>query len=188
MWVWSLGWEEPLEEGMATHSVFLPRESHGQRSLVGYGPWGHKESDTTEVTYHIQSCYIFLQRVLDCPDCGHTVTAFTQTKTQSCDKETRPNASCMWSSRHPQPDCMLQPPHFWILCYSRLAENPLFKADASPLQNSRVHQMTFCAESQLKRWSDSPKNNQQSSPAELTLSSAIKFKVCAEQKWRKENF
>ena len=28
--------------------VFLPRESHGQRSLVGYSPWGHKESDTTE--------------------------------------------------------------------------------------------------------------------------------------------
>ena len=29
-------------------SVFLPREIHGQRSLVGYSPWGHKESDTTE--------------------------------------------------------------------------------------------------------------------------------------------
>ena len=28
--------------------VFLPGESHGQRSLVGYSPWGHKESDTTE--------------------------------------------------------------------------------------------------------------------------------------------
>ena len=28
--------------------VFLPGESHGQRSLKGYGPWGHKESDTTE--------------------------------------------------------------------------------------------------------------------------------------------
>ena len=28
--------------------VFLPREVHGQRSLVGYGPWGHKEWDTTE--------------------------------------------------------------------------------------------------------------------------------------------
>ena len=27
---------------------FLPGESHGQRSLVGYGPWGHKESDTAE--------------------------------------------------------------------------------------------------------------------------------------------
>ena len=28
--------------------VFLPGESHGQRSLSGYSPWGHKESDTTE--------------------------------------------------------------------------------------------------------------------------------------------
>ena len=28
--------------------VFLPGESHGWRSLAGYGPWGHKESDTTE--------------------------------------------------------------------------------------------------------------------------------------------
>ena len=28
--------------------VFLPGKSHGQRSLVGYSPWGHKESDTTE--------------------------------------------------------------------------------------------------------------------------------------------
>ena len=35
----SLGWEDPLEKEMA---VFLPGESHGQRSLVGYSPWGHK--------------------------------------------------------------------------------------------------------------------------------------------------
>ena len=30
--------------------VVLPRESYGQRSLVGYSPWGRKESDTTEQT------------------------------------------------------------------------------------------------------------------------------------------
>ena len=30
--------------------VFLPGESHGQRSLVSYSPWDHKESDMTEVT------------------------------------------------------------------------------------------------------------------------------------------
>ena len=30
--------------------VFLPGESHRQRSLVGYSPWGHKELDTTEAT------------------------------------------------------------------------------------------------------------------------------------------
>ena len=29
--------------------VFLPGESHGQRSLAGHGPWGHRGSDTTEV-------------------------------------------------------------------------------------------------------------------------------------------
>ena len=32
--------------------VFLPGESHGQRSLVNYSPQGHKEFDVTEVTQH----------------------------------------------------------------------------------------------------------------------------------------
>ena len=35
-----LGWENPLEKELATHSVH--GESHGQRSLVGYSPWDHK--------------------------------------------------------------------------------------------------------------------------------------------------
>ena len=35
---------------MATHSSILARESHEQRSLVGYSPGGHKELDMTEVT------------------------------------------------------------------------------------------------------------------------------------------
>ena len=42
MWVRSLGREDPLEEGMATHSSSLACESHGERSLVGYSPWGHE--------------------------------------------------------------------------------------------------------------------------------------------------
>ena len=37
-----------LEKEMATHSSFLPGEFHGQRSLVGYSPWGHKDLDMTE--------------------------------------------------------------------------------------------------------------------------------------------
>ena len=36
-----------LEEGTAPTPVFLPGEPHGQGSLAGYSPWGHKESDTT---------------------------------------------------------------------------------------------------------------------------------------------
>ena len=35
-WVWSLVREDPLEKGMTIHPVFLPSESQGQRSLVGY--------------------------------------------------------------------------------------------------------------------------------------------------------
>ena len=55
-WVQSLGWEDHREKGMATTSVFLPGEYYGQRNLVGYSPWGHKESDTTEAIKH--SCII----------------------------------------------------------------------------------------------------------------------------------
>ena len=43
----SLGGED-LEKEMATHSSSLPGKSHGRRNLVGYSPWGRKESDTTE--------------------------------------------------------------------------------------------------------------------------------------------
>ena len=35
-------------EGNGNTPVFLPRKFHGQRSLAGYSPWGHKESDMTE--------------------------------------------------------------------------------------------------------------------------------------------
>ena len=46
--VQSLGWEDPLEKEMQPTPVSLPGESHGQRNLVGYSPWGRKEWDTTE--------------------------------------------------------------------------------------------------------------------------------------------
>ena len=48
MWVWSLRQEDLLEKEMAIYSSTLPGKFHGQRSLVGYSQWGHKESDTTE--------------------------------------------------------------------------------------------------------------------------------------------
>ena len=47
-WVQPLGWEDPLEEGMATLPVFVPGEPHGQRSLEGYSSWDQKELDMTE--------------------------------------------------------------------------------------------------------------------------------------------
>ena len=45
----SLGWEDPLEEGMAMPLQYSCIENpHGQRSLAGYRLWGRKESDMTE--------------------------------------------------------------------------------------------------------------------------------------------
>ena len=48
-WVQSLGWADPLEKEMATHSSILAwRIPWTEKLGVGYSPWDHKESDTTE--------------------------------------------------------------------------------------------------------------------------------------------
>jgi len=52
MCVQSLGRKDPLRRVWQITPVFLPRESHGQRSLVGYKPWGRKELDMTEQLTH----------------------------------------------------------------------------------------------------------------------------------------
>ena len=47
-WVQSLGWEDPLQEGIATHTRILAWRIPGQKSVVYCSPCSHKESDTTE--------------------------------------------------------------------------------------------------------------------------------------------
>ena len=44
----SLGWGDPREEGMATHSGILAWRIPWTEEPGGYSPWGHKESDITE--------------------------------------------------------------------------------------------------------------------------------------------
>ena len=48
----SLDQKDPWRREWLPTPVLLPGESHGQRSLEGYSPRGHKESDTTEMTKH----------------------------------------------------------------------------------------------------------------------------------------
>ena len=45
----SLGQEDPLEKGMATHSSILAWRIPWTEETAGYSPWGHKESDTTKM-------------------------------------------------------------------------------------------------------------------------------------------
>ena len=42
-----LGWEDPLEKGMATYSSIFAWRIPWTEDLVGYCPWGRKKSDTT---------------------------------------------------------------------------------------------------------------------------------------------
>ena len=50
---------------MATHPVFLPGMSHGQRSLAGYNPWSHRELDVTDqlTLSHFLSHKHFIDRI-----------------------------------------------------------------------------------------------------------------------------
>ena len=54
-WIRSLSQEDPWRREWLPPLVFLPGESHGQRSLAGYNPWGHKESDMIEPLTFSQS-------------------------------------------------------------------------------------------------------------------------------------
>ena len=47
-WVQSLGWEDPLEKGMATHSSVLAWRISWTEEPGGHSPWVRKESDTTD--------------------------------------------------------------------------------------------------------------------------------------------
>ena len=100
-WAQSLGQEDPLQEGTALPAnagdmrhglspwvrkipcrrawqpipVFLLGESHGKRRLVGYSPWGCKESDTTEQLTHSKHHYYYYSfnfslSVLPCSLCS----------------------------------------------------------------------------------------------------------------------
>ena len=53
-WVGKIPWRRKWQPT----TVFLPGESHEQRSLVGYSPWGHKESDMTEQLIHIHTYWV----------------------------------------------------------------------------------------------------------------------------------
>ena len=54
--VQSLGWKDPLQKGMASHSSILAWRTPWTEDPVGYSPWGLKESDLTETTQLIGSC------------------------------------------------------------------------------------------------------------------------------------
>ena len=59
-WVLSLGWEDPLEKEMATHSSNLAWKIPWTEEPGRYSPWGHKELDMTKRLTLTLITYIFL--------------------------------------------------------------------------------------------------------------------------------
>ena len=63
IWVWFLGWEMPWRSKWLPTPVFLPGESHRQRSLVCYSPGGHKQLDTTELLSTQHSTWLYCESI-----------------------------------------------------------------------------------------------------------------------------
>ena len=71
----SLGWDDPLQEVLATHSSIFAWRIPWTEDLAGYSPWGHKEPDTTETMQHTQRQHSpALQVGLDFCRFGHTAS------------------------------------------------------------------------------------------------------------------
>ena len=90
LWVRKISWRR---EWLPT-PVFLPGKSHGQRSLEGYHPWCHKESDTTE------------QPTLFCLPAGAMINCADNTEARICvlslwrgSRDTE-QTSCCWCGWH----------------------------------------------------------------------------------------
>ena len=66
-WVWSLGGEDPQRRAWQPAPVFLPGESHGQRHLVAYSPWGsQKVRHGWSSLAHMSLKIVFVQRKSHC--------------------------------------------------------------------------------------------------------------------------
>ena len=64
IWVQSLGWEaSPKEENGNPLQYSCLENPYGQRSLVGYSPWGRKESDPTERLHFLTQPYRLVYRL-----------------------------------------------------------------------------------------------------------------------------
>ena len=125
----SLGREDPLDKEMATHSVCLPQKLHGQRSLEGNSPRGHKELDTTEWLTLLQDFLDFLfpknsnqfWLVLCCCDLGRDgpvrlpISEFSLGLPQASSNQVRPRllSFSLLSSLHPEFS-------EWLDCASKL--------------------------------------------------------------------
>ena len=95
-WVGKIPWRRKWQPT----PVFLPGESHGCRSLVGYSPWGHKESDMTErLHFHFQ-CFLcvavqFSSVAQSCPTLCDPIITARQASLSITNSQSSPKFMCI---------------------------------------------------------------------------------------------
>ena len=71
-----LDWEDPWRRKWQSTPALFPGKSHGRRSLIGYSPWGRKESDTTErLHFHFQTMVEVMKIMVTSFKTSHAGTA-----------------------------------------------------------------------------------------------------------------
>ena len=120
-WMGKIPWRRTWQPS----PVFLPRESHGQRSLLGYSPECHKESDTTAATYHTHTLkvktrmVVWVQNESKCVGCLHS---WFQGWPGAQPTAARSSAHCCF----PESSRVVQ--SFWKICHMLLgSKNIKFK-------------------------------------------------------------
>ena len=96
-WVGKIPWRRAWQPT----PVFLPGESHGQRSLVGYTPWGRKESDMSEhlSTQELELCDFTAEGVGSIPGWGTQIPQATR-HCQKINKHTQLMSTLFWKWEH----------------------------------------------------------------------------------------
>ena len=90
--IWRRAWQST--------PVFLPGESHGQRSLASYSPVDCKESDTTEATEHAHTCQTWILSIslLFWKFSGSVSNAIVENLPESLSRKLKPGAKLVKSS------------------------------------------------------------------------------------------
>ena len=92
-------WASSLKEGLATHFSFLPGESHGQRSLAGCSPQGHKEPDMAVATQRTSNTAVATQRTSNTAEATQrTSNTAVATQRTSNTAEATQHAHTRWAS------------------------------------------------------------------------------------------
>ena len=108
----SLGQEDPWRRKWQPTPVLLPGESHGGRSLVGYSPWGRKESDSIDYLLCLPENTVLLKQLSSFSCCGedHLSCKFYQ-----CKEKQKKRRICS----------ITVPPPLWIILWPPNITHPI---------------------------------------------------------------